>query len=130
MPSVLRQHGYRVEIHDDHFAQTEKDVVWLRFVGKRKWIVLSKDPHIRKRALERKQLRRARVHAFFLGRADLKGAEMAEIFRRAIPKIIEMVTNADNPVIALIRRDATLDVLDSYLKVAGARKGNRKKRSR
>jgi hypothetical protein len=90
----------------------------------------SKDPHIRKRALERKQLRRARVHAFFLGRADLKGAEMAEIFRRAIPKIIEMVTNADNPVIALIRRDATLDVLDSNLKVAGARKVNRKKKNR
>jgi hypothetical protein len=55
---------------------------------------------------------------------------MAEIFRHAIPKIIEMVTNADSPVIALIRRDATLDVLDSNLKVAGARKRNRKKRSR
>jgi len=130
VPDVLRQHGYRVEIHDDHFSQTEKDVIWLRFVGQKKWIVLSKDPHIRKRALERKQLQRARVHAFFLGRADLKGAEMAEIFRRAIPKIIKMVTNAANPVVALIRRDATLDVLGYNLKVAGARKGNRKKRSR
>jgi hypothetical protein len=127
VPDVLRQHGYKVEIHDDHFAQTEKDVIWLRFVGQRKWIVLSKDPHIRKRALERKQLRRARVHAFFLGRADLKGAEMAEIFRRAIPKIIEMVTNAGNPVIALIRRDAILDVLDSNLKVAGVRKGTERR---
>jgi hypothetical protein len=114
-----------VQIHDDHFSQTEKDTVWLKVVGKKKWIVLSKDPHIRKRDLERQRLRESRVHAFFLGRADLKGPEQAEIFRRAIPKIIALVEAATRPVIGLIRRDASLDILDEDLELQQTRRQKR-----
>lgn len=128
MPDALRASGYAVEIHDDHFSQTEKDTVWLKAVGKKKWIVLSKDPHIRKRELEKQRLREARVHAFFLGRADLKGAEQAEIFKRAIPKIIALLETSSTPVIGLIRRDASIDLLGPDLEIPDAPKRKPRRR--
>lgn len=128
VPDVLRAAGYAVEIHDARFSQTEKDTVWLKAVGKKKWIVLSKDPHIRKRVLEKQRLLEARVHAFFLGRADLKGAEMAEIFKKAIPKIVALVEASSAPVIGLIRRDGTIDLLDVNLELPEAQKKSKKKR--
>ena len=44
---ALRDIGETVEIHDDHFAPDAKDEDWLVEVGKRGWIVLTKDDRIR-----------------------------------------------------------------------------------
>ena len=49
---ALRDAGARVELHDDHFSQDAQDQVWLTEAGERGWIVLTKDKHIRYRAVE------------------------------------------------------------------------------
>ncbi|MEO9169669.1 MAG: hypothetical protein ABI282_11690 [Candidatus Baltobacteraceae bacterium] len=125
---ALRAQGYTVEVHDDHFAPTEKDTTWLRVAGQKKWIVLSKDPRIRKREIEKQQLRKARVHAFFLGRADLKGPEMAAIFVVAMPRIMQLIEGARGPIVALVRRDGRLDALDANLNIVVAPKKRKKRR--
>src|SRR6266508_235906 len=63
---ALRQIGETVEIHDDHFAPDAKDEDWLFEVGKRGWIVLTKDDRIRYRVTERTAIVSARVRAFVL----------------------------------------------------------------
>jgi hypothetical protein len=49
---ALRAAGCTVEIHDRHFAQDAKDAEWLPEVGRRGWVVLTKDRHIRTRQSE------------------------------------------------------------------------------
>ena len=49
--------GLVVEIHDDHFARDEEDHVWLKTVGERGWVVLTKDQRLRYRPLEISALR-------------------------------------------------------------------------
>jgi hypothetical protein len=49
--------GLVVEIHDDHFARDEEDRVWLKTVGERGWVVLTKDQRLRYRPLEISALR-------------------------------------------------------------------------
>ena len=117
----------RVEIHDDHFEDDEADEVWLPEVGRRRWVVLSKDANIRKRDLQRRALKKARVHAFFLGRADLSGSEMAEIFRRAVPRIIKLISQSKSPVIGVIQRNSSVNVIEDEGQDA-ARKKRRKSR--
>jgi hypothetical protein len=46
---VLRNAGISVEIHDGHFDKGAQDVDWLPDVGRRGWIVLTKDARIGKR---------------------------------------------------------------------------------
>lgn len=50
---ALRTAGATVEVHDDHFPQTTPDVEWLAEVGRRGWVVLSKDERIRRNRIER-----------------------------------------------------------------------------
>ncbi|SRR5213594_2610323 len=52
---ALRGAGANVEVHDDHFPQDATDETWLTEVGKKDWIVLTKDRRIR--------FRRFRCHA-------------------------------------------------------------------
>ena len=60
---ALREIGETVEVHDDHFAPDAKDEDWLVKVGKRGWIVLTKDDRIRYRVTERTALTSSRVRA-------------------------------------------------------------------
>lgn len=60
MPNALREAGYHCELHDDHFAHTTEDAIWLSSVAEQQWIVLTKDERIRYRPLELHALRAAR----------------------------------------------------------------------
>ena len=52
-PRVLRDAGLTVERHDDHFDQNTTDDVWLREVGGRGWIAISRNFRIRYQPNER-----------------------------------------------------------------------------
>jgi len=44
---ALRVRGEIVEAHDAHFAKDAADVEWLGAVGRKRWVVVSKDDRIR-----------------------------------------------------------------------------------
>jgi hypothetical protein len=52
---------------------------------------------------------------------------MAAIFVAAMPRIMRLIERAHRPVVALVRRDGRLDVLDAKLNIVAAPK-KRKKR--
>lgn len=116
MAEVLRAAGAIVEVHADHFADDEKDERWLKAIGGRGWVVLSKDSRILKREIEKDALIRWGVSAFFLRKGDLKGGEMGAIFLTALPRMIRLIEATAGPVRAIVRRDSGLNILDSALK--------------
>src|SRR4051812_30434760 len=61
---ALRQADVEVHVHDDHFPPDTRDEEWLAEVGKRGWIVLTKDTRIRYRSSELTALVKANVSAF------------------------------------------------------------------
>lgn len=84
---ALRQAGAEIEVHDSHFPQDARDEEWLRAVGERGWIVLTRDDRIRYRFHERTALLQARVRAFVLVRRNVSGPAMAAAFVNALPAI-------------------------------------------
>ena len=84
---ALRSAGASVEIHDDHFPPDAADEEWIAEVGRRKWIVLTKDNRLRYHPREKQALLRQGVRAFILTARDLKGEEMGRAFTAALPKI-------------------------------------------
>lgn len=101
---ALREAGATVEVHDDHFPQTTPDVEWLADVGRRGWVVLSKDERIRRNRIEREALQAARVRAFFLTQQDVTGQEMAELFSNALPGMTRRAVSEPAPFIFTISR--------------------------
>jgi len=96
--------GFKVEIHSDHFRGDAPDTEWLAEVGKRDWVVLTKDVQIRRRHLERNALLNAGVAAFILTSGNLKGEEMGEIFVRARNRMLKFLTKYPRPFIATVTK--------------------------
>jgi predicted nuclease of predicted toxin-antitoxin system len=109
--TALREAGAVVHIHDDYFSADARDVEWLAEVGRRGWIVLTKDHRIRYRNVERIALMNAGVAAFILTSGDLQGQEMARIFVRGLTPIKRFLKKHKKPFIAKIGRDGLISLL-------------------
>ena len=108
---TLRDAGFNAEHKDDHFAQDAQDSVWLTEVGKRDWIVLTRDTRIRLHPHEREAIMRANVRFFSLqtkrgegGRRGINGREMAELILASMAKVIAIANENAPPFIAGITR--------------------------
>jgi hypothetical protein len=99
---ALRATGTDVRAHDDLFAQDTDDEVWLADIGKRGWVVLTKDVVIRRDSLQRRVLLSADVAAFVLARGDVSGPVMAAAFVMALPRMHKALRRFDVPFIASV----------------------------
>jgi predicted nuclease of predicted toxin-antitoxin system len=112
IPDTLRAAGEEVRVHDDFFPQNAKDEVWLTDVGRRGWVVLTKDKQIRYREVEIHALLTAKVRAFILtARGDLSGAEVGQIFVKALPAMKKICETTAPPFIARVNRDSTVSLV-------------------
>ena len=93
------------------FVRRPPDEEWLREVGQRRWIVLTKDTQIRYRAHERVALMQAGVRAFVLVAKNLSGREMADVFVKALPTIRRFVANHQPPFIAKVTRSSSVSMV-------------------
>ncbi len=73
-------------------------------VGRRGWIVLTKDHRIRYRLSELEAVRSARVRAFVLTPRNLTGSQNGEVFARALPRMIRYATGSPPPFIEAVTR--------------------------
>ena len=107
IPNVLRKSDeVIVEIHDDHFPPDARDEDILRIVGEKKWVFLTKDKRIRYNRPAQVAIKEFEVKMFYLStRGDLQGKEMADIFIKALPRIIKYSQENKPPFIAKITKE-------------------------
>lgn len=108
--SELIKVGLAVEIHDDHFARDEEDRVWLRMVGERGWVVLTKDQRLRYRPLEIAALRVSKARVFVLTAGNLRGIEIAAVFLAALPRISKLLHSLPGPFIARVSKSGHVTI--------------------
>jgi hypothetical protein len=94
--------GLIVEIHDDHFARDEEDRVWLKTIGERGWVVLTKDQRLRYRPLEIGALRTSSARVFVLTAGNLRGSGIAAVFLAALPRIYRILRPRSGPFVARV----------------------------
>lgn len=107
---ALRNSGMTIEIHDDHFHKDAQDVDWLPEIGKRGWVVLTKDAKIGKRTSEKIAVASAKVKMFVLASQNLSGEQMIEAFIQAIVPLQEFVRKYPAPFIGKIYRDGHIEM--------------------
>ena len=104
VPDALRAQGLSVEIKTDHFPQDAKDTEWLPEVGRRGWVILSKDKHLRHNYLEIISILQSQAVAFLLTSGNFTGEEMAGAFLQAMPDIRKMLEKYSPPFIATVSK--------------------------
>jgi hypothetical protein len=85
--------------------------MWLSEVGKRDWIVLTKDDRIRYRPAALEAYRRNKSRVFIFGSGEMKAQEMAEAFIRALQKISRLVRRTPVPFFGRISRAGLVSLL-------------------
>lgn len=108
--TALVDAGLVVEIHDDHFARDEEDHVWLRAIGERGWVVLTKDQRLRYRPLEIAALRASNARVFVLTAGNLRGIEIAAVFLAAIPRICRILSSRTGPFVARVSQSGHVTI--------------------
>lgn len=108
MATALRDAGATVERARQHFTPGTPDEVWLAAVGKRGWIVFTRDKRIRFRALERESLIDARVRAFVFIGGNVTSADTAAALAKAFPKVVKIAASERPPFIYNIGRSGNV----------------------
>jgi len=100
----------RVVAHDDEFAQDTEDVVWLKEVSRRGWVILTKDTNLRRNEVERVAIVEACATVFTLGRGDLDAEGMAQTFIAALPVIRRALRRFPPALFATVTRSGAVSV--------------------
>ena len=96
MGRLLRDAGAIVELHDDHFPQTEQDKDWIPDVTDRGWVILTKDKNIRRSRGEREEVLLAEARVFTLTSGNISGQAMADFFIQHLAEI-ERISASQSP---------------------------------
>jgi hypothetical protein len=110
VPEALRAVGARVEVHDDHFARDAPDEVWLPEVGRRGWVVLTRDARIRWRPAERLAFERAGVGVFVVTAGQMTGPDLAALVARLLPRMTRLVERLARPFLVTISASGNMEV--------------------
>jgi len=108
---ALRNAGYVAEILTDHFEHDTPDTLWAPEVGRRGWIIVTKDNRVRRRPLELRALWSANVPAFVLRSGDTTGPQNAQAILAAMPTIHELINRKPWPFIATISATGAVHLL-------------------
>ena len=84
---ALRDAGVRVELLIDHHSPGTPDAEWLADVGRRGWVVLTKDKRMRFRPAEQIAIVKHGVRAFVLTSGEMSAQDMAVAFLEAMPRM-------------------------------------------
>ena len=102
LAATLQNVGATVEIHDDRFSQNSYDKDWLRIVGERNWVVLTKDKKIASRPLELLAVAEGNVRLFAFVDGDVSGVVVAQAFVNALENMRGFMPGNQAPFIAKV----------------------------
>ncbi len=101
-----------VEVHDDHFTQRTKDpVLLLRELGRRGWVLVTKDKHLHSRPAEREEYLQAGLRIFVLTSGSIRAEEAAQAFLEAERAIRSVLEANHGPFICRVTRDGSVKLV-------------------
>ena len=108
----LRESGYLVEVHDDHFETDCKDVDWIPEVAGRGWVCLTRDNQISINPLERRAVIEHRLKLFIVKGGGLSGHVCQQVLLDAMPKILNAAHAREAPLIGRVSRSLRISYVD------------------
>lgn len=108
---ALRAAGACVEVHIDHFAQNAPDVEWLPEVGRRGWVLITKDEHIHRNLLEREAYKTAGVRGFVVTGKDMAGVDLAALLVAHLHGMVRRVSGRPGPLLFTLSRGGSFTKL-------------------
>lgn len=101
---ALRSAGAVVEVHLDHFPGDAPDTEWIPEVGRRGWVLITKDQNIRRNPLERAAYQAARLRGFVVTGKDMNAIELGTLLVGCLPGMVRRSAGRSGPFVFTISR--------------------------
>ena len=101
---ALRAAGAFVEVHIDHFSQSAPDLEWIPDIGKRDWVLITRDANIRRNPLERAAYEEAGLRGFVVTGKNIGGPELAGLLVRSLQGMVNRAAGRPGPLLFTISR--------------------------
>lgn len=110
---VLREAGHVAHVQGPAtFGTGTPDTEWLPEVGRRGWVLITKDKNIRKREIELRALQESGVRAFVLTAGGLTGEEQGRVIREAMPGILRLLRRKSSSFVARITANSNVELIE------------------
>lgn len=97
-----------IEYHQQHFAQTEHDDIWLPLVGAWGWYVVGQDWSYHIKVPELSAIKQYHIGCFYLWGAEEKVWETMRCFARGYDRILNAASSTPGPFIYRVSRAGRL----------------------
>jgi len=101
---ALRCSCVEVEIHDDHLPINAPDEHWIKLVGQRNWIAITKDKNIRYRSAEIEAIKKYNARIIVIQAKNATDSDIAELILKSTQRITRFARKTKAPFIAGIAR--------------------------
>ena len=110
---ITRDLGLVIHSHLEEYPEFDKvgevsDAKWLREIGERGWLILSRDLRIRYNDVEKQAIRESGASFFALTPKKTSSPELASIVLKAMNRILRCAEQHNSPYIARIYRDGRI----------------------
>lgn len=96
--------GARVEVHLGHFPGNTPDHEWIPEVGRRGWVLITKDQNIRRNPIERAAYTAAKLRGFIVTGKDMNGNELGDLLVRCLDGMVRRTARRKGPLLFTISR--------------------------
>ncbi len=100
--NALREAGASVEVHIDHFSQSAPDLEWIPEIGKRGWVLITRDANIRRNPLERAAYEDAGLRGFVVTGKEMGGPDLAALLVRSLRGMVDRAAGRPGPLLFTI----------------------------
>ena len=107
----LREAGAKVEVHLDHFKGDAPDTEWIPELGRRKWVLITKDKSIRRNPLERAAYETAQLRGFVVTAKDLSGSDLGGLLVRCLDGMARRAHKRPGPLLFAISKGGVFSKL-------------------
>ncbi|MGE0623770.1 MAG: hypothetical protein AB7I04_04870 [Pseudomonadales bacterium] len=105
---VLLDAGANVERHDDHLPIDAPDEDWIRLVGSKGWLAVTKNKNIRYRTAEISAIKRHNCMVIVVRAKNVTGADIGRILAASLPRLRRYAAAHSPPYIVGIDRSGHL----------------------
>ncbi len=111
MGEALTAAGIKFTPHHDHFEQACPDVEWLPVVGRKGWVVVTRDKNIRRKPNELQAFKENNVFAIVLSSgssSQASAADTAELLLKLLPKLMRKIQVSKPPAMFTVTLMGTI----------------------
>lgn len=102
LAAALRGMGFKVHLLTDHYAKGTDDPTWLREVGRRGWLVITRDREIRENEFELLAVQQAKVRLFVLRMKGCGVDAWAVALKKAQRRVVKILETTRAPFVVHI----------------------------